>query len=406
MKHYFLAFALIAFTSMPAGAQDHEHGGGAEEAAKKWFENLEITVGITAAVQGASGNNDPADASASDDADYTHSVDIEFASEIEPGHRVVVALESGHGDGQNARIGSSTFRPFYDPYSTVVSDSNHKEAVTVSAAYYEGTFSEGKLMLMVGKMDCHSMIDQNAFANDETAQFMGGPFVRQAGALYPELGKQGQYYANGVMLMLAPSDLLDITLMAANPEDSGLGKHGHFAGQLNLKPKFLGLDGNYRFYYLKDYRDFQNIKDGSISSSNGMGVSFDQFITDNTGIFFRYGAQDAKGEVITFDGGGVYQVNHIDPLESVISGGLHFGGGAWDRKDDEAGIGYAVGKMKADLAALDTTITGDQTMWEVYYRWQVFEKMGITPDVQMHSNLPRAEKRSVTFIGLRAQLDF
>jgi len=401
-KSLFFAFIFAALSAGYAFAQDHEHGGAAEEAAPKWYDRIEISAGITAAVQGASGNNDPNDASATDDSDYTHSVDIEIASEIEPGHRVVVALETGHGNGTNARVGSSTFRPFYDPYSTVVSDTNHKEAVTVSAAYYEGMFYEGKVMLMVGKMDCHSQIDQNAFANDETTQFLAGPFVRQAGALYPELGKQGQYYATGIMLMLMPADVVDITLMAANPEEDRLGKHGHFAGQLNLKPKLLGLDGNYRFYYLKDYRDFQNIQDGTISSSNGLGVSFDQYLTENTGLFFRYGAQDAKGRVLDADG----VVAGIDPLESVISGGLYFNGGAWDRKDDAMGIGYAVGKMKADLAALDTTFSGDQTMWEAFYRWQAFGKLGLTPDIQVHGNLPRAEKRSITVIGLRAQLDF
>lgn len=392
----FTAVLLLAF---PAFAGDKA------EAEPKWYDKLTINGGITTVFQGSSGNTDATDAKSGDNLDFANSVDIGVESDLAEGHKMVIALEAGQGGGLTGRVGGSTFRPNYDAYPTSyanVDGGANQQGVTVSQAYYEGMFLNNALMLSVGRMDCHSMFDENAFAGDETAQFMGGPFVRLAGALYPELGVFGQYYASGVSAHIHTSELYDLHLMAANAEPSKMGTGAHFTVQLNLMPKPMGREGNYRVYYFQDHRKYQPITGGGAAKSNyGVGVSLDQYVTDDVGLFFRYGQQDASVQLLDSAGA----VAGTDPLASVIVLGAHFEGALWGKEKDHIGIGYATGKMKSDLSAANP-FTGDESMVEAYYHCQVFDGFSLSPDVQLHSNLPRASARNYTAFALRMQIDF
>lgn len=378
------------------------------EKAAKWYDTLTINGSVTTIVQSSSGNNDPADPKSGDNIDFTNSVNIGFAAEVGPDQQVIIALESGMGSGLTGRVGSSTFRPNYDAYPTTYANTggSHQQGLTVSQAYYMGHFMDGAVMVMAGRMDCHAMIDQNAFANSETTQFIGGPFVRTPGAFYAELGQKGQYYATGVMAVLAPAELFEITLMAANGQADKAGSGGHIASQLNIRPKINGQPGNYRFYALQDNRDHANTT-GQLKANIVYGISFDQLLSDEIGLFLRYSQQDKNLQDV--DNAGV--ALGTDPLETIISGGFQFSGALWNRAADAVGIGYAAGKMKPDVqtalqSSLGGKLSGDQSMIEAYYRWQATPKMGFSADIQSHSNLPRLQKREFTAFALRMQLDF
>lgn len=380
-----------------------------EEKAAKWYDTLTINGSVTTIVQTSSGNNDPSDPNSGDNLDFTNSVNIGFASDVGPGQQIVIALEAGIGSGLTGRVGSSTFRPNYDAYPTTYANtaSSRQQGLTVSQAYYMGHFMDGVVMFMVGRMDCHAMIDQNAFANSETTQFIGGPFVRTPGALYAELGQFGQYYANGVTLALAPAEIIEVTVMAANGDPDKAGSEGHIAGQLNIRPKLNGQPGNYRFYALRDYRNHADITTNKVQAAMAYGFSFDQYLSDEIGLFLRFALQDKNLQLV--DNTGV--ALGIDHLETIMSGGFQFSGALWDREADGVGIGYAVGKMKPDVkTALETSLggslSGDQSMIEAYYRWQATPKMGLSADIQSHSNLPRLKSREFTAFALRMQLDF
>ena len=396
-----LASIFIAFFAAPVLAE--------EEKAPKWYDTLTVGGGVTTIVQTSSGNNDPADRNSGDNIDFTNSVDIGIEADVGPDQKLSIALEAGIGNGLTGRVGSSTFRPNYDAYPTTYSNTGgaQQQGLTVSQAYYQGAFFDHTVMLMVGRMDCHSMVDQNAFANSETTQFIGGPFVRTPGALYPEVGRNGQYYANGVTVVLTPNELFEVTLMAANGESDKAGNGGHTAGQLNIRPKMNGQPGDYRFYILQDDRTYADITTGDLKASVAYGVSFDQFLSDDIGFFFRYSHQDPKLQIVDSNGTAL----GIDPLEAIMSGGFQFSGSLWNREADAVGIGYATGKMKPDVkTALETSLggslSGDQSMIEAYYRWQATPKIGLSADVQSHGNLPRLKSREFTAFALRMQLDF
>ncbi len=397
----FAALLAAALCAAPAWAE--------EEKEAKWYDTLTLSGGITTILQTSSGNNDPADANSGDDLDFTNSVDIGIEAEVGPGQKLVIALEAGWGDGLTGRVGGSTFRPNYDAYSTAYNNTGgaKQQGLTVSQAYYEAMLMDGLVMVQLGRMDCHAMFDQNEFAGSETSQFIGGPFVRTPGALYPEFGMSGQYYANGVMLMLMPNDLFDITLMAANGESEKTGKGGHIGGQLNVKPVLNGQPGNYRFYVLQDYRNHADIATGQMKAATAYGISFDQVLADDIGLFIRWAQQDKKLQIVDSTGA----ATGIDPLENIMSAGFQFGGALWGREADAVGIGYATGKLKPDVktaleASLGGSLSGDQAMAEVYYRWQVTDKVGVSPDIQLHNNMPRVEKRNITAYALRVQVDF
>lgn len=369
-----------------------------EEKAPKWYDTLTINGSVTTIVQTSSGNNDSADANSGDNIDFTNSVNIGFAAEVGANQQVIIALEAGMGSGLTGRVGNSTFRPNYDAYPTTYANTGgaQQQGVTVSQAYYMGRFLDGSVMLMVGRMDCHSMIDQNAFANSETTQFIGGPFVRTPGALYSELGQNGQYYANGISAVLTPVELLEVTLMAANGQADKAGNGGHVAAQINIKPLFNGQPGNYRVYALQDMRNHANIVSGEVKADLVYGISLDQLLSDEIGFFLRYASQDKNLQLVG------------DPLETIMSGGFHLSGALWNREVDAVGIGYATGKMKPDVltATYADAFSGDQAMIEAYYRWQATPKMGLSADVQSHSNMPRVKSREFTAFALRMQLDF
>lgn len=390
-----LATLLLA---IPAFAEDEKEA--------KWYDTLTIGGGITTIVQTSSGNNDPADANSGDNLDFTNSVDIGIEAEVGPDQKLAISLEAGMGNGLTGRVGGSTFRPNYDAYPTTYANTGgaSQQGLTVSQAYYEGMFFDHAVMLMVGRMDCHAMMDKNEFANSETTQFIGGPFVRTPGALYPELGQSGQYYATGVMVMLTPAELMEITLMAANGEADKMGNGGHIGGQINLRPKINGQPGNYRLYALQDTRNRADIVTGELKTSIAYGASFDQYLSDEIGLFLRYSQQDKNLQIVDNTGAPL----GVDPLETMMSGGFQFSGALWNREADAVGIGYAAGKMKPDVltATYADAFSGDQAMIEAYYRWQATPKMGLSADVQSHSNMPRVTSREFTAFALRMQLDF
>lgn len=345
--------------------------------------NFTIGGGITAVMQGTSGNDDTTTGTR-DGMDYSYTLDINMESELSPGHMLFIHIETGEGDGTNTRFPSWAV-PNYDPYNTNSPDVGHQD-VTVSQAFYEGLFFSGLLTLDIGKMDIHSLTDENNLAGDETTQFMSGLFSRLTGTLYPELDS---YYAPGVRMLLVPTDFLEFSLVLANSKNESVGTRGYHAAQLNLKPAIGGLEGNYRFYFIRDLRPYTKISDGSSDINTGLGVSFDQMLGDNFGLFFRFGTQPddiAENEVT-----------------SSYSGGLMLMGGLWGNADDSLGLGYGTIIKNSKIA---TTYSGDQQVVELFYHWQVAERIALSPDIQLHSNLPRDEKRSVVVFGLRAQLDF
>lgn len=351
---------------------------------------LEITGGITSVLQSTSGFKGGDDVT-----DFAYTLDLNFEAPIGSNGKVVVALEAGNGNGVNDinNDGESEFLsiPNYDPYIT---EAGGIVTPSVSQAYYEGSYYDGLLTVKAGKLDVHSCHDDNAFANDETDQFLTGMFARYAGSIFTELGS---YYAPGISLTLSPIDLLDITVIGANGNDSGFEdvfSNAYTAGQVNIKPNLLGKEGNYRFYFIYDARNYTDISDTSKTSetNTGFGISLDQKLSEGIGVFARYASQD--------DG--------IDEnlVTSAISGGVSLNGSMWNRGDDVIGVAYGILNVN-DKSSSAAPTPDDETHLEVYYKLGFSEHFTLTPDLQIVTNAGGdASQDTITVYGVRAQMNF
>lgn len=351
---------------------------------------IHIDGGLTWFLQGTDGLVDDTTA-------LTYSFDLGVEAPIGKHGKAVVALEGGEGTGVDDSIGSLSvvnYDAFFSDLTTSVSGTTNVVVPSISQAYYEGDY--GNLVVSVGKLDVHSMYDDNAYANDETDQFMSAIFTRSPGTSYAELD---YYYAPGLVAQYAVSDRLDVTLGVANGNESGFQDvfdRMYSVAQINIKPGLIDLDGNYRFYYINDGRHYTDISDGSNTANTAWGVSFDQALPGGTGVFARYSQQDDNIEENT--------------VKSAWSLGALFGGAAWGRDEDTIGIGYGSVNVNTDpaaLAAAGITNPDDEIHVEAFYKYAFSDHFTLTADLQRVTNSGGTSTAdAVTVAGLRGQMNF
>lgn len=364
---------------------------------------LEISGGITSILQGTSGISDSL---GGDVTDFTYTLDLNFEAAVSPTGKVVIALEAGNGNGVNDNTPSMSISN-YDAYVTEVGSI---VTPSVSQAYFEGSFVDGLLGLQAGKLDVHSLYDENTYANDETDQFISGIFTRYPGSIFPELDS---YYAPGVAITLSPSEMFDLRLIGANGVDSGfenITENGYLVGHVNIKPGLLGREGNYRFHYIYDARNYRDIASGETDKKNtAFGLSFDQEVADGVGLFVRYAIQDDGVEAWSDNGDSVVDADEIsNPVKSAISGGVSLSGSLWGREQDVVGAAYGVLVNNEDSTYFTAIANpGDESHAEVYYKFGISDHITITPDLQLVTNAGGdADNDPITVYGVRAQMNF
>ncbi|MEJ2566927.1 MAG: carbohydrate porin [Gammaproteobacteria bacterium] len=368
----------------------------AEEDKKEEFKlsGIDISGGITTILQGTDGAPENA-------TDLSYSLDLGLEAQVSDHGKAVVALEAGEGLGVDATLHSlstANYDAFYTNLTSASPDATDVVVASVSQVFYEGEYWDGKIIVSIGKLDIYSMFDENAYANDETEQFLTAMFVRSAGTSYIELD---QYYAPGVVLQYAVADSVDLTFIASNGNQDGFQdvfNNMYFVGQINFKPRLAGRDGHYRLYAISDDRKdaYHDINTGKATANTVWGVSFDQAVSDGVGLFARYSTQDDNiAENI---------VKSAWSLGTLIEGTL------WGRNKDTIGIAYGsvILNDKANpAAALGFSNTGDESHIETFYNFGVSEQFALTADVQIiNNNGGDASADTVTVAGLRGQLNF
>ena len=333
--------------------------------------------------------------------DLSYSMDLGIEAPGGKHGKAVIALEAGDGLGVDSSLGSlstANYDAFYTNLTNASPDATNLVVPSVSQAYYEGDYWDGGLIASVGKLDVHSMYDDNAYANDETDQFLSAIFVRSSGTSYAELD---QYYAPGIALQYAATKNIDLTIIAANGNGDGFNNifdYMYLVGQIDLKPRLAGRDGNYRLYAISDSRHdaYHKINSGSTTSNTAWGLSFDQSVADGVGVFARYSSQD--------DG----------IAENIIKGswslGALFEGTLWGRESDTIGIGYGSVNLndKADPSTnLGVSNTGNESHIEAFYKFGISDHFTLTADVQViGNNGGDSAADTVSVAGVRGQLNF
>lgn len=140
----------------------------------------------------------------------------------------------------------------------------------------------------------------------------------------------------------------------------------------------------------------------------GTGVSFDQEITPDIGVFSRLGWNDGKTEDFAFTA-----------IDRLAEGGVSVKGTHWNRKDDVAATMFAAAGISGvhavylALGGVDFLI-GDGTLnyapeylWESYYSAHVFRGVYATFDAQHYNNPAYNHDRGpVWMYSIRLHIEF
>ncbi len=140
----------------------------------------------------------------------------------------------------------------------------------------------------------------------------------------------------------------------------------------------------------------------------GTGISFDQEISSDVGIFSRLGWNDGKTEDFAFTA-----------IDRLAEAGVSFKGTRWHRKDDVVGSAFAAAGISGvhavylALGGLDFLI-GDgklnyapEYLWEGYYSAHVYRGFSVSFDAQHYNNLAYNHDRGPLWVeSVRLHIEF
>jgi hypothetical protein len=231
-----------------------------------------------------------------------------------------------------------------------------------------------EIYLLGGKLDASNIWDMNAFANTATEDFMAGSLIDSQAVIFPESGA-------GVNVQ---AKLADSLLIAAGIQQNNAVENSFNIDDLDLQQLFYGAElhwktgasdtraGNYRllaFYSRKNSKRDQ-----------GLSLSADQRV-GNVGLFTRLTAAD----------------NEINPVSHFVSAGFAlFPSPA--RPNNQLGLGFSWSKVDSGR---------NETVGELFYRFEINRFLALTPDIQLISNPAFANKSDNVWVAnLRLQASF
>ncbi len=300
-------------------------------------------------------------------------------------------------------------------YFGVNADAVDDRSVDVWELWYEQSFLDDVVRVRVGKIDLTVDFETNAYANDETYQFLNAALINAGNVPFPDVGLGAQvivtpcdWFYTGVGVADADGDFRETGLR------SGLHGRDAFFGvyEFGFLPVFdTGwglLPGGYRFGLWYDpqrkdvFFDDLNGRRRTVPHKTddvGFYISFDQAVfrehpdlvgdTQGLGLFLRYAF--AHGDV-----------NEIGDFWSV---GGQYQGLVPTRDDDVLAFGAAQGVFSRQLDGTGLNPTRE-TVLELYYNAQVLPWLNVTPDLQYIINPGGENGRDAFVAGLRVQMAF
>ncbi len=281
-------------------------------------------------------------------------------------------------------------------------------SLKITQLYYAHHLFGGMLDVAIGQLDITGYFDGNNFANDETAQFMANVFVNNSSI---EFGGSDNFYSPGISLTFSPAKILDITVGAfdgdgdyARPFDDPF-----VMAELDFSLAFSGRDGTYRVYYWKrpsrpavnleflaDSTDTDLLK----TANQGVGISLDQYLSENVGVWLRAGTQRER----------------LSQMKGFLGAGISSSAWFLGRGEDTMGLGYGVNFIGKDYKNFKRMSgggfeAGNEHYLETYYNAFLggIGGMGmhLAPDFQYIINRGGDRSTKNVFIyGVRLQADF
>jgi hypothetical protein len=246
---------------------------------------------------------------------------------------------------------------------------DHDKRLWLREAWLRFQFLDGHVRFNIGKLDVTHYFDRNFFAEDETRQFLDSALLEDPMLRPPPNGpgaslriSQGDWrYALGVH---EPVDF--------NADLSGL---PYFIFELGRRD-ILALSGHYRWW----------TRVGSVPERRkdvtwGTGVSFDQLITADTGVFMRAGLSRSEGASLT---------------SHAWSAGVQHSPSWLDRTKDLTGVGFSVQRE----------VGGYEYTSEIYYNLSLAGCCSVIANIEWILSGPNQvtgrRNRDVIVPGLRA----
>ena len=341
---------------------------------------------------------------------YTGSYDLELEADLErliglTGGTIYMSAEGSWSDG----LSDSSIGDLFG----VNGDAAGDRSIDLTQFYYEQAFLDGKIRIRIGKLDigggfecrgCPVAFDGNAFANDETGQFLNAALVNNPTIPMPDLGLGVVVYVEPVEWWYVGAGVADAQ---ADGRETGFNTTFHdedyfFAiFETGITPQIPSpsgpLQGTYRVGFWYDPQDKEEFDDGSTKRDDvGFYLSFDQMVLkegsdeeDSQGLalFARYGfAHD--------------DVNEMDHFWSV---GAQYQGLIPTREDDVLAFGVAQGQLVEDAGFTSP----HETVMELYYNAAIAPWLSISPSVQYVKN-PGGDRslKDAVVLGFRVQMSF
>jgi carbohydrate-selective porin (OprB family) len=231
-----------------------------------------------------------------------------------------------------------------------------------------------RLDLFAGKVDPTNYFDRNAFANDETSQFLDAALVNNPMLKQP---------LNGPGLMMrwgAGRDLgFALGVMGSREFEEAVFDGPFVAGEIDYHSARF-LDGNYRLW-----ARMGRVPDDLQRQTWGMGVSLDQRLTEQFGVFARAGFSQSDG---------------VPQLSSAASGGFQLRSLWSSRPRDRVGVGYSY----------QWEPVGAEQVAELYYNLFLTDRLSLIGNVEWLITGPNQVtggfNNNVVIPGLRAVVGF
>lgn len=307
-----------------------------------------------------------------------YSLDLTVEKKFDDNNTAFIHLETGRGD----------INYYLNSVASINRDADDSGVVSVTEAWFEHKFTD-KFAVTAGIIDPTGAVDDNAYANDETTQFIGSMFRNAANIGFSDnaFGVKATYetdFADFAVQYIDASDYKDIT------------RNGFASAQVNFKPGFINeMEGNYRIYGWTNTNDTDKL-DGTGEGKDknyGLGLSLDQQFSDIFGAFARYGWSrgDIDDEIYASS---TWSIG----LQATVNG-----------IGEEDVVAIACGQVIPSSEYKDNVNENakSENHLEVYYSWNVTDYLSITPDFQMVENPFYNEDDDTAFVGsIRMQISF
>ena len=323
-----------------------------------------VTIGVDAALGTQFAGRTRGDIEANRRAYALASADLFFTAGIAQNTIFFADIVGLSGSPPDAEIPSLTLLNGYTARLVRQNELNLREAWLRTELFGQ------RLALSAGRLDLTNYFDQNAFANDETTQFISDALVNNQ-----MLGLSTN--GTGVGAEFDPKNgfRFKFGFQQSNTDATNLSDSLYTLSEVGYTfTPFALPEGTYRVWFRTDNTAPALIR-------KGVGLSFDQKLTSAVGLFARYGTQEV-------DAGD----------DHFYSAGFGFQNGFILNPQDTWGIGYA----RMELAS------GEQEhLAEGYYNFQLTERLRLSFHLTRVLDRPDAETRFGYLLpGIRFQAAF